>query len=575
MEDYFSNPLALWLIALAPIIVLLHTLKFRPRALVVPSLRLWRESIHEPVANAFWQRIRRWPEMIMQLLALTAFILAAAGFKLPGQGEPPREMLIVLDNSASMRALTEGGETRFEAAKRYLIDELENASSHDRFGLALLGAQPRSLVPAGSTPDAIARALADLEPELVHDDPSQRTKAILSWSKWLAESAGLLYVTGPISSDELGSFPAKISLKTVGEPIDNRGIVGAQFIDEGDSLKLELTLSRSSAVNEEDEPEENASPLKAVPVILEELSADGWRMRSTLPGSLTFPKFDLGSPPSSPIRLRARFEIGDAFPIDDVVELLWEPKAELTPAEIFGGQAQVMSSQANEGLLEFLRALGMSEAASEREGELPAQRLWLTRGAEDSDFAPPSGLAFHEEVSGVMTYAQSEWWQDLVYEDFGEMIGVRTLKVLDPAWMPLLYVQGRPVALSRKNGDGTRSLCICEDLFTLNTFLSTDTGLTLISRWFASNRELLHPRAQGAVASVSEGESRSGALLSPQESAQVSRGSAHDQQAELPPGKGEPLPLELANWLMALGLGLIALEWLLAWRKPKVRASEV
>ncbi len=111
----FALTQALWGLLGLPAIVLLRILDRRPRVMLVPSLIPWR-----PAAAAAPAGRRRvvldWP-LALQLAAATAVVLAAAGPEVGGGSAGARPVVVVLDNSASMEARSADGTTRFSAAR--------------------------------------------------------------------------------------------------------------------------------------------------------------------------------------------------------------------------------------------------------------------------------------------------------------------------------------------------------------------------------------------------------------------------------------------------------------------------
>lgn len=580
MSAIFSFPSGLWLLALAPVIVLLHTLKFRPKQIVVPSLRLWCERVSEPIANTFWQKIRKWRELSMQLFALLCFALALAGLRIPNQGEPPRELLIVLDATASMQALTDGSATRFERALAQLTDQLESSNPSDRFGLVVLDPEPRTVVQMGASAPAVLLKLEDLRVSNSAEDPGVRTASLIRLYQWLNEDAGMLVITGPMSSQETRGLPAKIALRTVGDPVPNRGITSALFSIHEGKLRLSFALwsGQAELARDADAAGEPTDLSESAPLLLERISGGERKLISAARESERFPHFDLGAPPKSPLRLRARFERSDAFSADNQVELLWEPAAMLHPRELLAG---LELSSLPESLQRYLSILGVDPAANEREGAQSAERLVVLAATPDpadeerwvSARQLPQGLRMSSSASGNMSYQYHPWWENMVLEDFSELAEMPALEIVNPAWKPLLFVGSKPVAALREFSDGTATLVVMDALLGQPGFDRSDTFLTLFARWFAHNQEALHPRTMGVLGSHQHDESYVPALLSISETQQVTQGQSYDNALELPPGKGARLPLELAPWLLFAGLFVIALEWWMSQRTRRVRKS--
>lgn len=112
----FLAPLAFALAALLPVIVALYFLKLRREEQPVSSVYLWQEMVRDVAANAPWQRLRPNWLLLLQLLFLTALILALArpfSWTTAAKGD---HLILVVDTSASMAA-TDVSRSRLDAAQ--------------------------------------------------------------------------------------------------------------------------------------------------------------------------------------------------------------------------------------------------------------------------------------------------------------------------------------------------------------------------------------------------------------------------------------------------------------------------
>jgi len=72
----FAAPASAALAGLAALIVIQYILKLRRPARTVPSTFLWQRALADSRANAPWQRLKPDALLLLQLLALTALVLA-------------------------------------------------------------------------------------------------------------------------------------------------------------------------------------------------------------------------------------------------------------------------------------------------------------------------------------------------------------------------------------------------------------------------------------------------------------------------------------------------------------------
>ncbi|NTV62666.1 MAG: VWA domain-containing protein [Oscillochloris sp.] len=145
------SPLALLGAALiGPIIVAMYLLKLRREEHQVSSTFLWQKMVRDVEANAPWQKLRRSLLLLLQLLLMLLLVLALARPFFHTEGISGRNLIIILDRSASMDANDEAP-TRLAAAKAralQLIDQLPDGGR-----ATLIAAGGAMQVPAASTSD--------------------------------------------------------------------------------------------------------------------------------------------------------------------------------------------------------------------------------------------------------------------------------------------------------------------------------------------------------------------------------------------------------------------------------------
>ena len=159
----FQNPGALlWLIPLAASIVALYLLRMRRRDVRVPASFLWPARTDEVRANALIQKLRFSWLLILQLLALSLVVLAFAKPQAKQHGLAGDVTVLVVDAGASMGA-TDIKPTRFDEAKRLVIDTIKSAKPTDRIALIEAGPSPRVIFPMSSDPSKELVALDNLQ----------------------------------------------------------------------------------------------------------------------------------------------------------------------------------------------------------------------------------------------------------------------------------------------------------------------------------------------------------------------------------------------------------------------------
>lgn len=164
----------LWLLLALPI-VMLYILRTRLRRQSVATLLFWDQVFDQKRQRAWWQRLRHWFSLLLQLAFLFLVVSALVDPLWQGEGSQPRQVVIVVDNSASMAAATANGSTRFEEARERALAVLAAVRDGDEVALVTTGSSVR--VPVGMTDfaPAVRDALQTLEQT---DGPSRALDAI-------------------------------------------------------------------------------------------------------------------------------------------------------------------------------------------------------------------------------------------------------------------------------------------------------------------------------------------------------------------------------------------------------------
>ena len=127
----FLKPVFLYLLLLIPLLLLLYVLKLKRKTYVVSSSLLWEQAIEDMKANTPFQRFRRNLLLPLQIIFLTLAIVALARPLWRVTAGAAQNVILIIDGSASMQA-TDGGDTRFEAAKSAAAKIVDDLGDGDR-----------------------------------------------------------------------------------------------------------------------------------------------------------------------------------------------------------------------------------------------------------------------------------------------------------------------------------------------------------------------------------------------------------------------------------------------------------
>ncbi|MFH1475572.1 MAG: VWA domain-containing protein [Chloroflexota bacterium] len=157
----FAAPLALLGLAFVPLVVAFWMLKLRRTERTVSSTLLWQRFGEDLQANAPWQRLRRSLLLLLQLLLVILLALLAAQPFVERPATLARDLVVVIDASASMVA-TDVAPSRLEAAKALALDALRDLPAGGRVSVVVAGATPRVVVNATADMGRVRMALAGI-----------------------------------------------------------------------------------------------------------------------------------------------------------------------------------------------------------------------------------------------------------------------------------------------------------------------------------------------------------------------------------------------------------------------------
>ena len=202
----FVAPLALLGLVFVPLVVAFWMLRLRRTDRVVSSTLLWKRFGEDREANVPWQRLRRSLLLLLQLLLVLVLAFLAARPFLERPASLARELVIVVDASASMAA-TDVAPSRIEAAKAAALDALRDLPSGGR--VSVVEAAAVSRVVANRTADLgrVREAIAGIRAAPVASDLADALRI----ASGLASAAGDSEVL--VATDAAVDIPAGLAVK--------------------------------------------------------------------------------------------------------------------------------------------------------------------------------------------------------------------------------------------------------------------------------------------------------------------------------------------------------------------------
>lgn len=199
-------PLAL--VVLVPIIILLYILRQEAKQQKFSSTMLWQEAFRNIQATKPWEKLKKNLLLALQILTVLLFIFALMGPWLKSRGSGNRQVILVIDNSASMDSLYEGKQTRLEAAKDAACSYVDGLSAGTVMNVISGGKDAVLVISNSSDKMEVKRRIRSIEQTGFAGDLSVSLGLAESCSNQ-SEDADIVFYTD--TSFDTGGMPAKVA----------------------------------------------------------------------------------------------------------------------------------------------------------------------------------------------------------------------------------------------------------------------------------------------------------------------------------------------------------------------------
>ena len=169
------NPTAFALLALIPVVLLLHALRYRRRDVRVSTLFLWEQVLRETHGSLGLQRLVQNLPLLLQLLLVCLLTAVLANPVLTKTVAENKDIVLVLDVSASMQTHTPQG-TRFAQAQQRALEVLQGLPRGRQMALITAGRQPQVVSFFTSEKAVLREAITNQQPT---DAPGNMRDAVL------------------------------------------------------------------------------------------------------------------------------------------------------------------------------------------------------------------------------------------------------------------------------------------------------------------------------------------------------------------------------------------------------------
>jgi hypothetical protein len=220
----FTSPLALLGLLFIPAVLAMYMLKLRRDERIVPSTLLWTRLVSDVEANAPWQRLRQSLLLLLQLLLVAILALLAARPFLERPAGLARDIVLVLDTSASMAA-TDVAPNRLEAAKAAALDALRDLPTGGRVSVVTADRTARIVVNETADMGRVRQAVDGIEPTSASGDLGDALELAGKLAARSGDAQILVATDGALATPPVASVDAPIKVLTVGRSRKNQAIV--------------------------------------------------------------------------------------------------------------------------------------------------------------------------------------------------------------------------------------------------------------------------------------------------------------------------------------------------------------
>jgi Ca-activated chloride channel family protein len=220
----FTSPLALLGLLFVPVVIAMYLLKLRRDEAVVPSTLLWTRLVADVEANAPWQKLKRSLLLLLQLLLVIILALLAARPFLERPAGLARDIVLVMDTSASMGA-TDVVPDRLTAAKLAAIDALRDLPTGGKVSVIAAGRSARIVVNESTDLSRVRQAIEGIA---VTQSTGDLGDALELASKLAARSGDaqvLVATDAALATNLSGRVTAPVKVLPVGRDRKNQAII--------------------------------------------------------------------------------------------------------------------------------------------------------------------------------------------------------------------------------------------------------------------------------------------------------------------------------------------------------------
>jgi Ca-activated chloride channel family protein len=211
-----TTPLALLGLLFVPAVVAMYLLKLRREQRSVASTLLWQRLVADVEANAPWQRLRRSLLFLLQLLLVVILVLLAARPFIERPAGLARDIVLIVDTSASMAA-TDVLPDRLEVAKHAALDALRDLPTGGKVSVIEAGRTARIVAAGSSDLGRVRQAIDSIRPTVGPGDLADALELASELASQSGDAEVLIATDAALTSMPTTTVDARIRVLRVGD----------------------------------------------------------------------------------------------------------------------------------------------------------------------------------------------------------------------------------------------------------------------------------------------------------------------------------------------------------------------
>jgi Ca-activated chloride channel family protein len=220
----FATPLALLGLLFIPAVIAMYLLKLRRDEAVVPSTLLWSRLVADVEANAPWQKLRRSLLLLLQLLLVVILAMLAARPFIERPAGLARDLVLVVDTSASMGA-TDVVPDRITVARQAAIDALRELPTGGKVSVIAADRSARIVVNESTDLGRVRDAIAGITATPARGDLGDALELASKLAARSGDAQVLVATDAALATDPTVRVAAPIKVLPVGRDRKNQAIV--------------------------------------------------------------------------------------------------------------------------------------------------------------------------------------------------------------------------------------------------------------------------------------------------------------------------------------------------------------